>query len=52
MRSLIWAKDKIQSDYYEDISDDEFYDAISIRKRLLDPYSAYLTADEYALKAR
>ena len=49
MRSLIWAKDKIQSDYYEDISDNEFYDAIfDAVNGLLDPYSAYLTADEYA----
>ena len=28
VRSLLWIKDKIQSEYYEDVSDDEFWDAV------------------------
>lgn len=49
MRSLIWAKDRVQSDYYEEIDDQTIYDALfGALNGLLDPYSGYLTADEYA----
>lgn len=49
MRKLIWIKDKIDEEYYQDISDDEFYSTIydAINNDLLDPYSYYMTADEY-----
>lgn len=50
MRKLIWIKDKIDDKYYQDISDDEFYSTIydAINNDLLDPYSYYMTADEFA----
>ena len=48
VRSLLWIKDKIQSEYYEDVSDDEFWDAVlDGAVSVLDQYSAYYTADEY-----
>lgn len=48
LRSLLWYKDKIQSEYYEDISDDEFWNAaIGGAEGLLDEYSALYSADEY-----
>lgn len=49
VKSLIWAKDQIQSNYYEEISDDEFYGAVFDGVNgLLDPYSGYLSAEQYA----
>ena len=49
IRSLIYAKDKIQNDYYEEITNDEFYDAVfGGVNGLLDAYSGYLTPEEYA----
>ncbi len=49
MRSLIWAKKQIENQYYQEIPDDEFYKAIfEAMNGLLDPYSGYLTADEFA----
>ena len=51
LRSLKWAKEKIQKDYYygAEISDKEFYDAVfGGVNGLLDQYSEYLTAREYA----
>ncbi len=49
MRSLVRLKDKIQEEYYEDITDKQFYDTIfnSINGTLLDDYSWYMTSDEY-----
>lgn len=49
MRKLIWIKDKIDEEYYQDISNDEFYSTIydAINDDLLDPYSRYMTAEEY-----
>lgn len=49
MRSLIRLKDKMQEEYYKDISDEQFYDTIfgAINDNLLDDYSAYMTAEEY-----
>lgn len=51
MRSLVRLKDRMQSDYFEEITDDEFYDTIfgAINQSLLDEYSLYMTSDEYDL---
>ena len=51
MRSLVRLKDRVQSDYFEEITDDEFYDTIfgAINQSLLDEYSLYMTSDEYDL---
>ncbi len=50
LRTLMSVKQNIQSNYYEDISDKDFYDAIfgAINDDLLDDYSAYMTPEEYA----
>ena len=50
MRTLIDVKNKIDSKYYEEITDEEFYGAIYdvVNHELLDSYSKYMTADEYA----
>lgn len=49
MRSLVWAKERIQSQYYKEITDEEFYEAVyGAVNGLLDIYSGYLTADEFA----
>ena len=49
LRTLIKVKTAIQTQYYKDIEDDEFYKAVfgGINYDLLDAYSAYMTADEY-----
>ena len=45
--SLLWAKKRIQSDYYTDISDEEFFDAVFFGvNSLLDDYSGYMTEEE------
>ena len=48
-RALISLKNLIQKAYYEEITDGQFYDAIfsAVNDGLLDPYSRYMTADEY-----
>lgn len=47
-RSLLWFKDKIDSEYYENIDDEDFWQAaIDGAQSLLDRYSAYYTAEEY-----
>lgn len=50
MRKLIDVKNKIDKEYYEDVSDEKFYDAIfdAINDEVLDPYSRYINADDYA----
>ncbi len=50
LRSLIRLKNTIQAEYYEEITDEEFYGAVfaGVNEKLLDPYSKYMTADEYA----
>lgn len=50
IRTLIKVKKTIQKEYYQDISDGEFYDVVfdAINSDLLDPYSQYMTYDEYA----
>lgn len=48
VRSLMWVKDKIDSEYYENIDEDEFWDAVlDGAMSALDIYSAYYSADEY-----
>lgn len=48
LRSLLWVKDMVQDEYYEEVSDDEFWQAaIDGVMDSLDVYSAYYTADEY-----
>ena len=47
MRSLIWAKKQIQEHYYQEITDEDFYNAVFDGVNgLLDSYSGYLTPDE------
>lgn len=49
VRSVIWIKDQIDSYYYTDISDEEFLEALTDGlDGILDDYSTYYTADEYA----
>lgn len=48
IRTLLWAKGLIQENYYEEIDDDEFYDAVFDGvNSLLDPYSQYFSSEEY-----
>ena len=48
-RTLLKVKRSMQKNYYEDISDEEFYGALFhvVNNDLLDAYSYYMTADEY-----
>ncbi len=50
MRSLVRLKTAIQNNYYDNVSDQQFYDTIfsAVEDELLDNYSEYLSADEYA----
>lgn len=50
MRSLIRLKTRMDMSYYEDVDDDKFYGAIfnAINTSVLDSYSQYMTADEFA----
>lgn len=50
MRSLIRLKNTVQREYYEEITNEEFYGVIfsAINDGLLDDYSRYMTAEEYA----
>lgn len=50
IRSLIRLKDTVQAQYYEEVTDQDFYGAVfaGVNEKLLDPYSKYMTADEYA----
>ena len=50
LRTLMKIKEKIQEHYYKDITDEEFYNTIfdAINHDLLDAYSQYMTADQYA----
>lgn len=50
MRSLIKTKDAIQDLYYDEVTDEQFYNVLfgAINNQLLDPYSAYMNADEFA----
>lgn len=47
-RSLLWVKNMIQDEYYQEISDDDFWQsAIDGAIAGLDQYSAYYTDEEY-----
>ena len=48
MRTLMKVRRAIQKHYYQDVTDEEFYDAVfdGINYELLDAYSLYMTADE------
>lgn len=50
MRTLSRIKMAIQSNYYEEVTDDEFYGVLfdAINEELLDKYSQYMNPDEYA----
>ncbi|MBQ4268427.1 MAG: hypothetical protein IJB97_02120, partial [Clostridia bacterium] len=50
MRSLINIKNTIQREYYEEITDEEFYGALfnAVNGGLLDAYSWYMDEDEFA----
>ena len=49
IRMLVKVKNTIDEEYYKEIDDDAFYDAIfDAVNGQLDPYSEYMTADEYA----
>lgn len=46
--SLLWAKERIQSDYYKEITDEEFFSAVFFGvNALLDDYSWYMSEEEY-----
>lgn len=48
LRSLLWFKNEIQSEYYDRISDDEFWQAaIDGVENILDDYSCFYSAAEY-----
>ena len=49
LRSLVKLKNRIQNDYFEEVSDEKFYGAVfdGINLGVLDEYSWYMTADEY-----
>ncbi len=50
IRTLLGVKKRVQERYYEEITDEEFYDAVfeGINDGLLDPYSAYMSAEKFA----
>lgn len=50
LRTLIKIKNTVQKEYYQEISDDEFYRVLfaAINDDLLDPYSQYMTYDEFS----
>lgn len=49
MRTLLKLKERIQKSYYQEVSDEEFYDVLfnAVSEDLLDEYSWYLSSDEY-----
>ena len=48
LRSLLWFKERIQSEYYEEVSDEDFWQAaIDGVEGILDDYSCFYTAEEY-----
>ncbi len=50
MRTLIDVKNKIDEEYYKDISDEEFYGTVfdAVNRGVLDAYSQYMDKEEYA----
>ncbi len=53
LRTLIKVKGMIEDKYYKDVSNDDFYGTLfkAINEDLLDPYSCYMTADEFTASA-
>ena len=49
LRSLLWFKEMIDGEYYEDIDDDDFWNAAigGVESELLDSYSQYYSPAEY-----
>ena len=49
MRTLINVKNKIDREYYKDISDEEFYTPIfnAVNNEVLDNYSKYIRPEDY-----
>ncbi len=49
IRTLLTVKDRIQGDYYKEVTDEEFYKAVfgGINDNLLDDYSRYMTKEEF-----
>ncbi len=49
LRTLMKIKEMIQKHYYQDVTDEEFYNTLfdAINYDLLDAYSQYMTADQY-----
>lgn len=50
MRSLIRLKERIQKLYYYEVDDEKFYTVLfdAVNENILDDYSEYLTAEEFA----
>jgi len=50
IRTLLKVKETVQKNYYKEVSDEDFYKAIfgGINENLLDPYSGYMTPEEFA----
>jgi len=50
IRALLRLKNRVQTSYYEEITDEAFYNVLfnAVNDDLLDEYSKYMTADEYA----
>jgi len=49
LRTLMKIKEMIQEHYYQDVTDENFYDTLfnAVNRDLLDAYSQYMTADQY-----
>ena len=49
LRTLKRIKNQIQNHYYEEVTDERFYDVLfdAVNNDLLDRYSSYMTPDEY-----
>ena len=50
INTLLKIKERIQKSYYQEISDELFYNTLfeAINEKILDPYSSYMTEEEYA----
>lgn len=50
MRTLIDVKNKIDEEYYKDVSDEEFYGTVfdAVNRGVLDAYSHYMNKEEFA----
>ena len=53
MRTLINVKNKIDKEYYQDISDEKFYSAIfnAVNNEVLDDYSKYIRPETYSAES-